>query len=92
MFTDKLKDLKELMKNVNLRVREKEERPKALAALKQHLNHTTVFLETVKNMSDPEDPIFTEVELTTLQTLITEITVWLDSEEIRQLNSGISLT
>ena len=67
VFISKLKDLQELMKNIKMRVYEKEERPKALDALKQHLNSTTVFLETVRNMTDIEDPIFTEVELTTLE-------------------------
>ena len=63
------------MKNINLRVYEKEERPKALAALKQHINSTTIFLETVRNMTDIDDPIFTEVELTTLEKLINETKV-----------------
>lgn len=58
-----------------MRVYEKEERPKALAALKQHLNSTTVFLETVRNMTDADDPIFTEVELNTLEKLINETKV-----------------
>lgn len=75
VFISKLKDLQELMKNIKMRVYEKEERPKALDALKQHLNSTTVFLETVRNMTDIEDPIFTEVELTTLEKLINETKV-----------------
>ncbi|XP_070201995.1 hypoxia up-regulated protein 1-like isoform X2 [Littorina saxatilis] len=78
VYIEKLKELKELMKNVNLRVFEREERPKALAALKQHINHTTVFLETVRNMTDEEDPIFTKVELDTMDKLINETTAWRD--------------
>lgn len=56
---------------------EHEERPKALAALKSALNQTTVFLATVKNMTDVEDPIFTQVELETLEKLINETKVGL---------------
>ena len=75
MYIDKLKELKDLMKDIALRAYEKEERPKALAALKQHLNATNNFLETVHNMSDPDDPMFTPVELQTLEKLINETTV-----------------
>lgn len=74
-FINKLKDLKELMKNINLRVYEKEERPKALEALKQHLNSTRFFLQTVKNMSSTEESIFTEVELKTLEKLVSDTEV-----------------
>ncbi|XP_025101931.1 LOW QUALITY PROTEIN: hypoxia up-regulated protein 1-like [Pomacea canaliculata] len=77
-FINKLKDLKELMKNINLRVYEKEERPKALEALKQHLNSTRFFLQTVKNMSSTEESIFTEVELKTLEKLVSDTEAWRD--------------
>ncbi|XP_076438397.1 hypoxia up-regulated protein 1-like isoform X3 [Babylonia areolata] len=78
VFTNKLTELKTLMRNISQRVYEKEERPKALEALRHHLNATTHFLATVHNMTDPEDPMFTPVELTTLEKLINETTAWRD--------------
>ena len=63
------------MKAVKLRVYEREERPKALASLQQVLNSTSVFLETVRNMTDADDPMFTQVELTTLEKIINETKV-----------------
>ncbi|XP_055866156.1 hypoxia up-regulated protein 1-like isoform X2 [Biomphalaria glabrata] len=78
-FVSKLKFLKDATKALSKRVYEHEERPKALAALKSALNQTTVFLATVKNMTDVEDPIFTQVELETLEKLINETKQWRDN-------------
>ncbi|CAL1530056.1 unnamed protein product [Lymnaea stagnalis] len=77
-FTAKLKSLKELTKELSRRVYELEERPKALAALKSALNQTIVFLATIKNITDIDDPIFTQVELDTLEKLINETKQWRD--------------
>ncbi|KAL8594265.1 hypothetical protein ACOMHN_044209 [Nucella lapillus] len=78
VFTDKLTELKGVWTVVSQRVQEREERPKALEALRHHLNATTHFLATVHNMTDPEDPIFTPVELATLEKLVNETTAWRD--------------
>ncbi|KAH9500372.1 Hypoxia up-regulated protein 1 [Bulinus truncatus] len=77
-YVAKLKSLKEATRSLLKRVYEHEERPKALAALKSALNQTTVFLATVKNITDVEDPIFTQVELDTLEKLINETKQWRD--------------
>ena len=64
------------MKDLKARVYEYEERPKALTALKDMLNHTKYFLKSIKNLSaTEEDRIFTDVEITTLEKLITDIKV-----------------
>ncbi|XP_071111379.1 hypoxia up-regulated protein 1-like isoform X1 [Haliotis cracherodii] len=76
VFVKKLKSLKDSLKDVVRRVFELEERPKALDALKSMLNHSVHFLKSVKNLTTTDDPIFTEVEVTTLETLINETSDW----------------
>ncbi|XP_048257945.1 hypoxia up-regulated protein 1-like isoform X2 [Haliotis rufescens] len=76
VFIKKLKSLKDSLKDVVRRVFELEERPKALEALKSMLNHSFHFLKSVKNLTTTDDPIFTEVEVTTLETLINETSEW----------------
>ncbi|XP_067678637.1 hypoxia up-regulated protein 1-like isoform X2 [Haliotis asinina] len=76
VFIKKLKSLKDSLKDVARRVFELEERPKALDALKSMLNHSVHFLKSVKNLSNTDDPIFTEVEVTTLDTLINNTLEW----------------
>ncbi|XP_071176738.1 hypoxia up-regulated protein 1-like isoform X4 [Mytilus edulis] len=79
VYQDKLKSLKKEIKDLKARVYEFEERPKALKALKDMLNHTKYFLKSVKNFTVvEEDRIFTEVEITTLEKLITDTKKWRD--------------
>jgi len=56
------------------RVKEKELRPKALAKLASSINMSLDFLARVKNFSS-ELAVLTEVEVTTLKSLIQEIQV-----------------
>ena len=64
------------MKDLKARVYEYEERPRALKALKDMLNHTKYFLKSIKNLSaSEEETIFTDVEITTLEKLITDTKV-----------------
>ncbi|XP_041373563.1 hypoxia up-regulated protein 1-like isoform X3 [Gigantopelta aegis] len=83
-YTDKLKELVTATKDVVIRVREMQERPKALDAMKSMLNHSKVFLATIKNLTTLEDPMFTEVEITTLEKLITNTVDWLKSSKAEQ--------
>ncbi|VDI13919.1 Hypothetical predicted protein [Mytilus galloprovincialis] len=79
VYQDKLKSLKKEIKDLKARVYEFEERPKALKALTDMLNHTKYFLKSVKNFTVvEEDRIFTEVEITTLEKLITDTKKWRD--------------
>lgn len=79
VFLNKLKELKKLVKDLVYRVKELKERPKALEALNSMLNHSEFFLVSVRNLSLGEDPMFTEVEATTLDKLINETYQWLDT-------------
>lgn len=72
VYLNKLKELKKLVKDLVYRVKELKERPKALEALNSMLNHSEFFLVSVRNLSLGEDPMFTEVEATTLEKLINE--------------------
>ena len=70
------------MKSVMKRVAELHERPNALEALRSALNQTTVFLATVKNLTDmpgaealETESIFTSVEVETLEKVIVETRV-----------------
>lgn len=84
-YADKLKSLKKEMKDLMSRVYEYEERPKALTALKDMLNHTKYFLKSVKNLSAvEEDKIFTDVEISTLEKLITDTVKWRDDMLVEQ--------
>lgn len=69
------------MKDLVYRVKELKERPKALEALNSMLNHSEFFLVSVRNLSLGEDPMFTEVEATTLEKLINEtyVSLWRNS-------------
>ncbi|KAL3886109.1 hypothetical protein ACJMK2_026127 [Sinanodonta woodiana] len=75
-YTDKLKSLKKLTKDLNFRVKEATERPKALDALKSMLNHSEHFVKTLKNLTVLEEPIFTAVEVETLEKLINNTKEW----------------
>lgn len=79
VYLNKLKELKKLVKDLVYRVKELKERPKALEALNSMLNHSEFFLVSVRNLSLGEDPMFTEVEATTLEKLINETYQWLDT-------------
>ncbi|XP_019623229.1 PREDICTED: hypoxia up-regulated protein 1-like isoform X1 [Branchiostoma belcheri] len=76
VFKEKLQELKKLCKPVNDRVKENRNRPKALAGLKDTLNHSTVFLKTLQNISEDA---FTQVEKDTLATLINDTKAWKSS-------------
>ncbi|XP_054723805.1 hypoxia up-regulated protein 1-like [Uloborus diversus] len=84
-FKSKLSDLKKLTKNLFERVKEHRERPEALKALTDMLNASTGFLASARNMSEDEQ-IFTDVELKTLDNLITETTTWY-KENVKEQNS-----
>lgn len=83
LFKDKLSELKDIVKELFDRVREHKERPEALNSLKEMLNISRVFYEGAKNLSE-EDQMFTEVELSTLETLIKETEEWKKNSEKEQ--------
>lgn len=76
---EKLSELKKLTEPLWRRVREHHERPEALATLAATINGSAHFLAGIKNMTehrpDSPDPMFTQVEIDTLEKTIKEISV-----------------
>lgn len=71
-YAEKFTEAKNLVKELNNRVKEHKERPKAMEALKSSLNHTQFMIKSMRNYSkigENEDGPFTDVELTTIETL-----------------------
>lgn len=89
VYEDKLKSLKLLTKDLLDRVREHKDRPDALEALDNMLNISMGFLDTSKSLS-PEEQLFTEVELTTLEKLVTETFTWRETKLKEQENIPLS--
>uniref|UniRef100_A0A672N8X4 Hypoxia up-regulated protein 1 n=1 Tax=Sinocyclocheilus grahami TaxID=75366 RepID=A0A672N8X4_SINGR len=71
---EKLSELKKLCKAMFFRVEERKKWPDSLAALDSMLNHSTIFLKSVRLIPE-SDQIFTEVELKTLERVINETMV-----------------
>uniref|UniRef100_A0A672N6P3 Hypoxia up-regulated protein 1 n=1 Tax=Sinocyclocheilus grahami TaxID=75366 RepID=A0A672N6P3_SINGR len=72
---EKLSELKKLCKAMFFRVEERKKWPDSLAALDSMLNHSTIFLKSVRLIPE-SDQIFTEVELKTLERVINETMTW----------------
>lgn len=74
VLDSKFNDLKKIVMPVWERTFEHLERPSRLEALNNALNNSNSFLERIKNTT-LEDTPFTQVEIDTLDKLISEITV-----------------
>jgi len=74
VLDSKFEDLKKIVMPVWERSYEHLERPIRLEALNSAINNSNLFLEKIKN-STQEDTPFTQVEIDTLDKLISEITV-----------------
>ncbi|XP_077106071.1 hypoxia up-regulated protein 1 isoform X2 [Ranitomeya variabilis] len=72
---DKLSDLKKACKSLFFKVEERRKWPDKLATLDSLLNHSAIFLKSARMLID-EDPIFTDVELNTLEKLINDTWIW----------------
>ncbi|XP_059400263.1 hypoxia up-regulated protein 1-like [Carassius carassius] len=72
---EKLSELKKLCKAMFFRVEERRKWPDRLAALDSMLNHSTIFLKSVRLIPEA-DQIFTEVELKMLERVINESMTW----------------
>ncbi|UYV71497.1 hyou1 [Cordylochernes scorpioides] len=70
---EKRKELKTMARPMLERVREHRERPEALSTLNTMLNMSNTFLNGARGL---EDPVFTEVELSTLEKLIKDTEEW----------------
>ncbi|KAL5499634.1 hypothetical protein EMCRGX_G011086 [Ephydatia muelleri] len=82
-FTDKLRDLKRISKPLLKRVAEADKRPKLVVAIKESIKLAKDFVVKAINLT-ADMHIFTEVELTTLSTLIEETEQWLEKKTAQQ--------
>ncbi len=73
-YKDRLRSLKRVSRSLVRRVTEAAKRPKLVAALTGSLNLSRQFLSQMKNLS-AEVQVFSEVEMTTLETLVNETEV-----------------
>jgi hypothetical protein len=71
VYEDKLKQLKAATRDVFSRVKELNERPAAVEAFNNLVNHTEYFLKAMKNFTGEDQP-FTQVEFDVLEKLLTE--------------------
>ena len=83
VLEEKLKSLKALTKELFARVKEHQDRPESLAALRNMLNITEMFYSNAINVTQ-EDQIFTEVELTALRKLVDDTQEWIVNGETEQ--------
>eukprot|EP00102_Acyrthosiphon_pisum_P022668 XP_016659878.1 PREDICTED: hypoxia up-regulated protein 1 isoform X1 [Acyrthosiphon pisum] len=79
VLDSKFDDLKKIVLPVWERTFEHAERPSRLEALNSALNNSNSFLEKIKNTTLDDTP-FTQVEIDTLDKLISEITSWKDKQ------------
>ena len=91
-FQSKLSLLKTSMKALTDRVREHKDRPDRVNNLRDMLNVSSIFLENMKNLTSIGQAIFTDVEITTLEKLITETSLWLSESTEKQDKQPLSET
>ncbi|EDX16924.1 hypoxia up-regulated protein 1 [Drosophila simulans] len=99
IYEEKLAQLKKLSNVFLARHWEHEERPEAIKALKGMIDGAEKFLVTGRNLTkdtNPEKDVFTQVEIDTLDKVITETNAWLKTETAAQKklakNADIRLT
>lgn len=81
----KLSELRKLCKDLFFKVEERRKWPDRLAALDSMLNHSSIFLKGASLLPE-DDQIFTEVELNTLEKVITETSTWKNTTVKEQNN------
>ncbi|XP_017064235.1 hypoxia up-regulated protein 1 [Drosophila eugracilis] len=87
IYEEKLAQLKKLSNVFLARHWEHEERPEAIKALKGMIDGAEKFLVTGRNLTkdtNPEKDVFTQVEIDTLDKVITETNAWLKTETAAQ--------
>lgn len=72
----KQKALVEVASDLQLRLSESEGRPKAIASMLESLNISTVFMESIKKMSDAKE-IYTDKDLKDMEKIYSESKEWL---------------
>lgn len=99
IFEEKLASLKEKTKPIFYKHWEHSERPDAIVAIKNMLNHSQEFLKMAKNFTkelNTEKDVFTDVEIEVLEKKIAETVGWLNTSIKEQdglkKNEDIKLT
>lgn len=95
IYEDKLTQVKTLTGPLYRRVKEHEERPEALAALKAMINGSTHFLNSIvtatkEKLEKDGEAMFTQVEMDTLEKVIKETEEWKKSMEEEQAKLPLS--
>lgn len=75
VYQDKLQELKTASKDIFFRVKERRLRPDKLGDLKEVLNVSSHFLETIRNQTGEDKP-YTDIEVSTLEKLIISTKEW----------------
>ncbi|XP_023232799.1 hypoxia up-regulated protein 1-like [Centruroides sculpturatus] len=88
VFKEKLSELKSLTKELFKRVQEHKDRPDAINALNDMINISTIFLKNAQKVPK-EEQIFTDVEITTLEKLISETEQWKNNSVKEQENTPL---
>lgn len=91
VYKEKLSSLKKLFEPIKERVLEHRDRPEAIQALHDMINGSSMFLQRAKEAA-PELQLFTDVEMTTLDTLIVDTQKWLEEKEELQQKTSFSET
>lgn len=75
-YKEQLNILKKACKDVFFRIKEKKLRPKKLDELKEVMNKSVEFLETIRNLTGGEDQPLTQVQFDTFEKLINLTKQW----------------
>jgi hypoxia up-regulated 1 len=84
-FKERLKTLKDVMKDLFYKLEEARERPRVIEAIANMLNYSTSFLNGVKNLTEDQQ-MFTEKEIEALEKLINSTADWWGQKQLEQSN------
>lgn len=80
VYKEKLGLLSKLFGPIKERVQEHRDRPEAIQALHDMINGSSMFLQRARE-APPEQQLFTDIELTTMDNLIIDVQKWLEEKE-----------
>ncbi|XP_042234500.1 hypoxia up-regulated protein 1-like [Homarus americanus] len=89
VYKEKLGELSKLFEPIKERVQEHRDRPEAIQALQDMINGSSMFLQRARE-APLEHQLFTDTELTTMDTLIVDVQKWLEDKEELQDKTALS--
>ncbi|XP_069986705.1 hypoxia up-regulated protein 1 isoform X2 [Penaeus vannamei] len=89
VYKEKLKELSKLFEPIKQRVFEHLNRPEAVQALTDMMNKSSEFVQRARD-APPELQFFTDVEIDTMDKLITDTQKWLEDKEEQQQTQALS--